>query len=59
MLPAGFQAKVASPVQPQAVIDSPVDEGNKEALPGFCINAGLSPTVLIFLFGFEISLLCF
>jgi len=59
MLPAGFRAKVASPIHPRGVIDSPVDAGNKEALPGFCINAGLSPIVLIFLFGFEISLLCF
>lgn len=59
MVPAGFGAKVASQIHPWGVIDSPAEAGNKEALPGFCINAGLSPTVLIFLFGFEISLLCF
>ena len=40
MLPAGFQAKVASPIQPQGVIDSPVDAGNKEASLGLIAGWG-------------------
>ena len=48
VVPAGFRAKVASQIHPRSVIDSPAEAGYKEVLPGFCINAGLSPTVLIF-----------
>lgn len=59
ILPAGFRAKVASQIHPRSVIDSTAEAGGKEALSGFRINAGLSPTVLIFRLAFEISLLCF
>lgn len=58
VVPAGFRAKVAFQIHPHGVIDSIAEAGDKETLSGFCINAGLSPTVLIFCLAFEISLLC-
>lgn len=58
-VPASFQVKAASQIHPQSVSDSTAEAGDKEALSGFCINAGLSPTVLIFCLAFEIPLLCF
>lgn len=59
IVPASFRAKLASQIHLQSVTDSIAEAGDKEALSGFCINAGLSPAVLIFCLAFEISLLCF
>lgn len=44
---------------PGPVINSAAEAGDRAALSGFPINAGLSPAVLIFCLALEISLLCF